>query len=1461
MGNKLIEINHLQKQNGLWVLNEPTGFDYTDGEASELFLKRVVSEAKDISSMSLELESSYPDWDWVSEYHLSAQRTNILKGLDLSKMSHVLEIGCGCGAITRYLGELGMNVTAIEGAQRRAEIAQLRCRDLDNVRIVNANFNDIILPENCYDAVFAIGVIEYATRFLCHSGDDEAAVVDILNRLKQTLVEGGVVAIAIENRNGLKYWLGATEDHFGKPFVGINNYWGHSGARTYSQAEWQDLLQRAGMEEWRYQYPFPDYKLPQVILGEKFIDQDEFAYSLLYRVGSRDYLRPWQPAVNEFSVWRTLQRTGELKYFANAFLILAGGGKTNFDHIAPIDFAHFSGTFRKPRYRTVTVKNHYESDVIKKNTWVEESTTSQDLKHQELHATYHSGELLSTQWLDGILSGDPGRFKAFLESYYNFIEEKLRTEPTLPLLDALPANIVVDGAGAYHLIDQEWEGATQPTVAHVLFRGLLWFAHHNLDLLQPFFEDKKIKTLQSFIEYGFNLLGLETVSQTNQFAEFESALQFEVSKQKYLGPIRQVLQTPVQNPSSKGKITTSVMWASGDQPFTPVNSKELIWQPDAHNSEVTFRFSTQQRVDRFRVKPLDKSGLFSVRKMSITWRSGGGGDPITPFKVDAIDDFLSRVSLNEMILTFIKPRGTLLASTNEASFDIKISWPKEIETGAGFYQCKILFSNTIGHYFCWAEERVHRTMESFKAKYNHEPHQLTNYLAQENKHLNNVIVDLEIEKNKAKNLTHHLRRELESTRTELENARKLLNGIRSMKLMRIAAKLRSGYGLLFNKLKRLSAGHSLPEVYQAIQKSGLFDVEYYKSQKPELESFGGDSLRHYLAVGANQGFNPHRLFNTRYYLAHAPDVFVKNVNPLYHYLLSGAYEGNNPCYLFSNNYYLKENSELVEEGINPLFHYISEGTVRGCRPHPIFDIQYYYHLCPGAKESGLTPLEYFLAGAGKPQGSPTALFDEAFYLSNRTDVDKAGLSALPHFLEHGYIERLSDPCPLFKRDYYYRQNPDVWEQKGNALIHFVEKGQFAGKSPHPMFDVDFYKEQMPEQQNVYIDPLSHYIVMGAVSGLKPHALYDPEFYLEQIDHSNLKPHLAIEHFFQIGAAERINPHPLFDCSYYLAQLPDGKTHDIDNSVLDYCENVNSRKLNPHPLFDSCFYISQVGEDEIGTQSPLEHYVRVGCRNNLSTHPGFSVDYYLGLHPDIDPAFGQGPVVHYIYEGSQNEQWPSHKVSELEHKPKFSFFIVVDGPDFRYMPGVILAVMSQLYPRWEMTVVVRNADETAGCQRARQLARKDRRIKFVETNDEIPFAKLCNDALSKFDSDHLIFLNDKTFLQPHALLTFVEKLNEDKGLALIHAVEAINDPQAVPINRICDEQGGVTVRFFVGPLACFKVDVIRQIGGLQSWSQSAHDERFLITYLEQVAPESIISVNEPLHHTLYSDPLHIHVREK
>jgi SAM-dependent methyltransferase len=108
-------------------------FTYSDGQVED-HIAEVVANARDCSVMSVELLRAARDWP--TKYYLSYTRSFLLRPLrHLLQGKTVLELGAGCGALTRYLGETAGRVVGLEGSPRRAGIAASRCRDLANVTI------------------------------------------------------------------------------------------------------------------------------------------------------------------------------------------------------------------------------------------------------------------------------------------------------------------------------------------------------------------------------------------------------------------------------------------------------------------------------------------------------------------------------------------------------------------------------------------------------------------------------------------------------------------------------------------------------------------------------------------------------------------------------------------------------------------------------------------------------------------------------------------------------------------------------------------------------------------------------------------------------------------------------------------------------------------------------------------------------------------------------------------------------------------------------------------------------------------------------------------------------------------------------------------------------------------------------------------------------------------------------
>ena len=306
-------------------------FNYSDGQSVELRLRDILSTAVDLSSDSDELQAVIEDWP--TEYHLSQSRANLVRALNLSGVTRVLELGCGCGSITRYLGEQpGIEVDAVEGSPIRAALAKLRCRDLDSVNIHAGNFNQLKFPSDYYDLVLFVGVTEYAGRF-SDKASDEDALQDLLVLAQRAANTRGVTLVAIENRLGMKYLLGANEDHYAVRFVGLDHYQDSSGIRTYSYDEWHTQIARANYSAHQFLYPFPDYKVPTVVLPAEF-DSDD-AVTALDGVRSRDYADAFDLGESEHRIWQGLSQTDSLKHHANSFLLLLGNDATRIQAMAP----------------------------------------------------------------------------------------------------------------------------------------------------------------------------------------------------------------------------------------------------------------------------------------------------------------------------------------------------------------------------------------------------------------------------------------------------------------------------------------------------------------------------------------------------------------------------------------------------------------------------------------------------------------------------------------------------------------------------------------------------------------------------------------------------------------------------------------------------------------------------------------------------------------------------------------------------------------------------------------------------------------------------------------------------------------------------------------------------------------------------------------------------------------------
>lgn len=309
----------MKEQIGNVILNYEyySGSDlYSDGEIED--------ELLDIVKKYKEEEFNYIIGErkkWPIIYHLSHLRSNIVEWIPIDKNENVLEIGSGCGAITGVLAQKARKVTCIELSKKRSLINAYRNEEKSNIEILVGNFTDIEKGiDEKYDYITLIGVFEYAENYI----SSKEPYHNFLKTIAKHLKSNGKIIIAIENKFGLKYWAGCKEDHTGKYFEGIESYPSSRGVKTFAKHEIESIIESCGFSNYKFYYPYPDYKLPTNIYSDKYLPKEgELNNNIRNFDTGRMFL------FDESKVYDSIIKEGLFPIYSNSYLISIGKGRND----------------------------------------------------------------------------------------------------------------------------------------------------------------------------------------------------------------------------------------------------------------------------------------------------------------------------------------------------------------------------------------------------------------------------------------------------------------------------------------------------------------------------------------------------------------------------------------------------------------------------------------------------------------------------------------------------------------------------------------------------------------------------------------------------------------------------------------------------------------------------------------------------------------------------------------------------------------------------------------------------------------------------------------------------------------------------------------------------------------------------------------------------------------------------
>jgi lipopolysaccharide biosynthesis protein/2-polyprenyl-3-methyl-5-hydroxy-6-metoxy-1,4-benzoquinol methylase len=673
--------------NKFWMRSDFSGIAYNDGDASEQKLAQIIRDTEDVSVFSVDLRRQCTEW--AIHYHLSSQRGNILRPFEHLLQGSVLEIGAGCGAITRYLGESGGQILSLEGSPRRASIAASRTRDLKNVTVLAERFDDFEYHEQ-FDAITLIGVLEYASMF----SDGESPALNMLTKIKKMLKPDGHLFIAIENQLGLKYFAGAPEDHIGEAMYGIEGRYQETGPATFGRQELEQLINNAGYEGVEFLAPFPDYKMPRSILTEQGCQSGNFDGSAFaWQSVKADPQLPKSVNFDLGLAWPVIFKNGLGMELSNSFLVVAS---LSLDKVVDENSLAFHYSTERATTYCKETKFHKVGEgniAVEYRLFAGDAAlaTSQYQLSLRSPEKYYHGHVLSQSFIE-LLSSKNWRIQdvadylnVYLKHLSNILmalghdlDLTLSIDSKIPgdFIDAVPQNIIIDEFGKPNFIDMEWRSLEDVHLGHLIFRSLLLLLNQTSNL-QASIENPAL-TRKDFFVTLYSLLGMPVTDE-----DLDGFNASEVNFQEAVTglPSESLINWFPYHPLVTTNLSASIFYAFNGEGFS---EDHAIHQPmQVGRQKIIFPLSVE--FDSFltiRCDPVDQSKWFNLYELTVRDSFGSVIWTNVSDNNGAISSGLLKVSTDEQGMLyyaydndpqFITPELNLQASTKlYITLDIEI---------------------------------------------------------------------------------------------------------------------------------------------------------------------------------------------------------------------------------------------------------------------------------------------------------------------------------------------------------------------------------------------------------------------------------------------------------------------------------------------------------------------------------------------------------------------------------------------------------------------------------------------------------------------------------------------------------------------------------------------------------------------------------------------------------------------
>ena len=421
---------------------------------------------------------------------LSPIRKNILNWYPFKENCRILEIGANFGEVTEVFIEKASEVVAIEENEKKAEAIQKRYEKASNLKIIVDKLENINIEEKFdYCIIYSPKLIKYA--------------------LNYTKLDGKIL-LATNNRFGICYFAGASKN--GRIYDTIQN----EKQDLYSKQEIEEELSKLQIKNYKFYYPLPNYKMPNVIFSSDYLPNEnttKLMYNIMYEKGS-------VVVFDELKAIKQLTKNKQFEFFANSYLVeiqnIQNLEKSN------VKFVSFNNN-RKEKYRLATI---IEEDLEKQETVAIKEIISKEaqehmqniklntkkltelgfemldkIEENKVISKYIEGDTLYKIIAKNILNKNIEKAYELIDNWYNYIKEKLIKNKKsainenikvakeelegLTILKNGYIDLVFENTfykdGKFMFFDQEWYKDGIP-IEYLLYRAINNMYSYNLEL-------------------------------------------------------------------------------------------------------------------------------------------------------------------------------------------------------------------------------------------------------------------------------------------------------------------------------------------------------------------------------------------------------------------------------------------------------------------------------------------------------------------------------------------------------------------------------------------------------------------------------------------------------------------------------------------------------------------------------------------------------------------------------------------------------------------------------------------------------------------------------------------------------------------------------------------------------------------------------------------------------------------